>query len=342
MVAGFPFVPVSQASPHMIGRSLPLSLVLLATVPVAAFAQPLPSGWPSKPVRIVVPFAAGGSSDTLARVLAQRMNETYRQSFIVENRPGAGGTLAANQIYKLPPDGYNLMIGSLATHVIAPVVQKGVQYESVRDWTHIAWLGGPPTLLLVHPANPARDYKSFLEWARRQPGGVPYATPGSGTHAHLLTEVLERQIGVSMIHVPYRGSGPAIADLLAGHIQVATLALAGTAANIRAGKMRPLAITAAKRLAELPDVPTFGELGLKDMTALTWFTLSGPAGMPADVVASLNAETRRALAAPENRERLRADGIEPNDMDAATLAAFVRAEAARWQPVAREANVSAD
>jgi tripartite-type tricarboxylate transporter receptor subunit TctC len=242
-----------------------------------ALAQPSATlGWPTKPVRIVVPFAPGGSSDTIARSLAQRYGEIYKQTFIVENRPGAGGTVASAQVAKSPPDGYQLVISSLASQVIAPVVQKGVQYESLKDWTHIALLGGPPTLLMVHPAHEARDFKGFVEWARKRGGGVPYATPGNGTHAHLLTEVLERQTKIAMIHVPYKGSGPAIADLLAGHIQTATLALAGTATHIRAGKLRPLATTSEKRLPELPDVPTFGELGFRDMTAITWFGLSGP------------------------------------------------------------------
>jgi tripartite-type tricarboxylate transporter receptor subunit TctC len=308
----------------------------------AVQAQPLPANWPTKPVRIVVPFAPGGTSDTLARSLAQRLGEVYKQTFVIENRPGAAGTVGLTLVAKSPPDGYTLGIGSLASHVIAPVVQKNVQYEATKEWTHIAFLGGPPTLLFVAPTHPARDFKSFMEWAKKQPGGIPYATPGSGTHAHLLTEVFERQAGIPMTHVPYRGSALAMGDLIAGHIQVATLALAGAAGNIRAGKMRPLAVTSERRLPELPEVPTFGELGFKNMTALTWFTLSGPAGMPADIVASLNIEARRTLAAPENRERLKADGIEPNDLDSAAVTAFVRSEAARWQPVARAANITPD
>ena len=323
----------------MIAASVSMTLLGLS---LNVVAQAPALGWPTKPVRIVVPFAPGGSSDTIARSLALRYGDIYKQTFIVDNRPGAGGTVASAQVARSAPDGYTLVISSLASQVIAPVVQKNVAYESLKDWTHIALLGGPPTLIMVHPGHEARDFKSFVEWARKRSGGVPYATPGNGTHAHLLTEVFERQTKIPMIHVPYKGSGPAMADVLAGHIQTATLALAGTAAHIRAGKLRPLAISSERRLPELPDVPTFGELGYKDMTAITWFGLAGPAGMPAAIVASLNAETRKIISSVEFKQRFAADGMVPNDLDSAKFTEFVRSETNRWQPVARAANIQVD
>jgi len=297
-------------------------------------------GWPEKPVRIIAPFAPGGSADTLGRLVAQKLSEDLKQSFIVENRPGAGGVVGSELVAKSPPDGYTLVVSGVASHVISPAMTK-VPFDPLRDFTHIALFGGPPIVFVVNPELGASDLKTFVALARANPGTIVYGSPGNGTNGHLVAEMFCRDAGIEITHAPYKGAALAINDLLGSHIAAASTTLATASQHIRAGKIVGLAISSQKRLSDYPDLPTFTELGFPDLVATTWFSLSGPAGMPSDVVTLLNAEVRRILKLPDVREKLRVEGIEPNDLDSRAFTEFLRRELERWTPIVKTSAAEA-
>ncbi len=251
--------------------------------------------WPAKPVRIIVPLPPGGTADTLGRLVAQRLSESLKESFVIENRPGAGGVIGSDFVAKAAPDGYTLVVSSVASHCVAPALSRNFPFDPVRDFTHIALFGGPPGVLVVNPSLPARDLREFIAYAKAQGGKLAYGSPGNGTQGHLIAEQLKQIAGFQMTHVPYKGAALAVADLIAGHLPVTSTTLTTAATQIKAGKARALAVSSMKRVPDFPDVPTFKELGYPDLTATIWFSLSGPAGMPADIVSRLNAEVRRIL-----------------------------------------------
>src|SRR5215470_3603215 len=299
-------------------------------------------GWPAKPVRLVVPFAPGGTADTLGRLVASKLGDTFKESFVVENRGGAGGVVGSELVAKAAPDGYTLVVSSVASHCIAPAMSKNFPFDPLRDFTHIALFGGPPGVLVINPSLPAKDLKQFIAYAKAEHGKLAYGSPGNGTQGHLIAEQLKQVTGIEMTHVPYRGASLAVSDLIAGHVTVTSTTLTTAATQIKAGKARALAVSSLKRIPEFPDVPTFGELGYPELTASIWFSLSGPAGLPPEIVTRLNAEVRRALKAPDVRERLRPEGIEPGDLDPQQFTAFVAAELKRWAPVVRASGAQAD
>src|SRR5688572_22014827 len=272
-------------------------------------------GWPQKPVRIVAPFAPGGSADTLGRIVAQKLTESLKENFLVENRPGAGGVIGSEAVAKAAPDGYTLLVSGVASHAVAPALPRGTPYDPVKDFTHIALFGGPPAVLVVNPGLPAKDLKEFIALLKKEPGKYSYGSPGNGTHGQLVAELFKQLAGVDMQHVPYKGAAIAISDLMAGHIPVASTTLTTAAGQIHAGKARALAISSEARLPDYPNVPTYAEMGYKELVATVWFSLSGPANLPAEIVERLNAEVRKALDAPDSRQRLRPEGIEPGKLD---------------------------
>jgi tripartite-type tricarboxylate transporter receptor subunit TctC len=303
-----------------------------------AFAQ----AWPAKPVRIVAPFAPGGSADTLGRIVAQKLSESLKQNFVVENRPGAGGAIGSELVARAAPDGYTLVVSGVASHVIAPSLPRGTPYDPLKDFTHIALFGGPPAVLVVNPSVPAKDLQEFVALLKKEPGKYSYGSPGNGTHGQLVAELFKQLAGVSMQHVPYKGASVAIADLMAGHIPVASTTLTTAAGQIHAGKARALAISSEARLPDYPSVPTYAELGYKELVATVWFSLSGPARLPDSIVERLNAEVRTALEAPDARQRLRPEGIEPGKLSAREFAAFVESELKRWAPVVKASGAKTD
>jgi tripartite-type tricarboxylate transporter receptor subunit TctC len=304
----------------------------------AAFAQT----WPAKPVRVIVPFAPGGSADTLGRLVCQRLSEQLKENFVVENRAGAGGALGSDLVAKAAPDGYTLVVSGIASHVIAPLLPQGTPYDPVRDFTHIALFGGPPAVLAVQPSLPARDLTEFVALAKSQPGKLTYGSPGNGTQGQLVAELFKRLAGIDLVHVPYKGASGAVADLMAGQITAVSTTLSTAAGQIRGGRARALAISAAHRLPDYADIPTFSELGYPDLVATVWFSLSGPAHLPAGIVSRLNAEVRRALELSQVRERVRHDGIVPNRMEAGEFTAFVTDELRRWGPIVRASGAKND
>jgi tripartite-type tricarboxylate transporter receptor subunit TctC len=298
--------------------------------------------WPAKPVRIIAPFAPGGSADTLGRIVAQKLTESLKENFLVENRPGAGGVIGSEVVAKAPPDGYTLLVSGVASHAVAPALPRGTPYDPLKDFTHIALFGGPPAVLVVNPSVPAQNLKDFVELLKKEPGKFSYGSPGNGTHGQLVAELFKHLAGVEMQHVPYKGASNAMADLIAGHIQVASTTLSTAASQIHGGRARALAISTANRLPEYPNVPTYAEMGYKDLVATIWFSLSGPAGLPADIVERLNAEVRKALDAPDTRERLRPEGIEPGKLSAAEFSSFVASELKRWAPIVKASGAKND
>jgi tripartite-type tricarboxylate transporter receptor subunit TctC len=321
------------------GITLALVALLAAVMPAVGQAQ----SWPSRPIKFVAPFTPGGSTDNLSRLLAQKLSVAYKQSVIVENRPGAGGVVGSDLVAKSAPDGYALLLSTLATQVIAPAIQKPTPYDGVRDFTHVALLGGPPTTLTAGPAlADVKDLKSFIALARAKPNTIGYGTPGNGTHGHLVGELFKQLAGIEIAHVPYKGGMPAVTDLVAGHLPVGVLTVASVGPHLRAGKVRVLASTSAKRLTEFPDVPTFAELGYPGLTSITWFGVAGPAGMPAAIVDNLNQEIRKAMQAADVRERLRPESFEFEDLDPAQTLEYVRSETRRWQPIAKASSARND
>jgi tripartite-type tricarboxylate transporter receptor subunit TctC len=315
-----------------------IAAVLLGMVATLAWAQQ----YPARTVRIIVPFAPGGTADTLGRIVAIKLTESLGQTFVAENRPGAGGVLGSELVSKSAPDGYTLVVSGVASHAIAPALAAKPPFDPVKDFTHVALFGGPPAVFGAHPSLPVKDLKSFVALAKARPGELTYGSPGNGTQGHLVAEVFQQSAGIDLIHVPYKGASIAVVDIMAGHIHGISTTLTTASAQIRAGRIRALAISSAKRLQDYPGVPTFSEAGYRDLVATVWFSLSGPPGMPADIVGKLNAEVRRALQLPDVRERLRGDGIESNQLDPKAFTDFMAAEVKRWAPVVRASGASVD
>lgn len=315
-----------------------IAVLTLTALPALAPAQT----WPARPVRVVAPFAAGGTADLLGRIVAGKLSESLGQSCIVENRPGAGGVLGSEYVARATADGYTLLVSGVASHVVAPALSRRFPFDPVKDFSHIALFGGPPSVLAVHPSMPVRDLKSFIAFAKSKPRELTYGSPGNGTQGHLIAELFKRSAAFDIQHIPYRGASGAVVDVVAGNTHAISTTLTTASAQIRAGRLRALAISSAARLPDYARVPTYREAGFPELVATIWFSLSGPAGLPADIVNRLNSDVRRALHAPEVRARLRPDGIEPGDLDPNAFTEFVAAEVKRWAPVVRASGARAD
>jgi tripartite-type tricarboxylate transporter receptor subunit TctC len=318
-----------------LGSALAVSTALIACAAHAAQN----AEWPSKSVRIVVPYVPGGSADMLGRTVGVKLGDSLNQTIVIENRGGAAGVVGSELVAQANRDGYTLLVSGVGSHVHAPAMKK-VAYDPIRDFTHIALLGGPPGVLVVNSSFPARDLNGLISAAKSQ--SLSYGSAGAGTHGHLTAELFKMNARINMTHIPYKGAGQAIIELRGGHIPVAIGTLVAAAPQMRAGALRALAISSERRVKSFPDVPTFAELGFPDIVAITWFGLSGPPNMPSEIVKRLNGEVRKAMQAPDVRERFAAEAIEPNELDAAGFTEFIRAEIKRWHPVIRAAGVKLD
>ena len=319
--------------------------LFLALTAVAALVAAIPApaqDYPTKPVRVIVPFAPGGTADTLGRLTAQKLSEYMGQQFVIENRGGAGGVIGSEIVAKAEPDGYMLVVSGVASHCIQPALSKNVPFDPIKDFTHIALFGGPPGVLAVNPGLHAKTLKEFIALAKSEPDKLAYGSPGNGTQGHLIAEQLKQVTGIRMTHVPYKGASLAVADLIAGHLQIVSTTLTTASTQIRAGKARALAVSSTARVPDFPDVPTFKELGYPELTATIWFSLSGPAGMPRDIVNKLNADVRRALKEPDVLQRLKPEGIEPGDLDPQQFTAYLASEVKRWAPIVKASGARAD
>jgi tripartite-type tricarboxylate transporter receptor subunit TctC len=291
-------------------------------------AQP---SWPSKPVRLVVPYAPGGTADILGRLVAGKLGSVNAQSFYVENRPGAGGTAGSLAAARALADGHTFVISGIGSHVIGPALSN-TGFQPLRDFSHIAMLGGPPTVLVIHQELPVRHLKDFLTYAAARERGVSWGSPGQGTHGHLIGELFAASVGLNnMVHIGYKGGAPAMLDLMGGHIQAAFVTYSSANAHIKSGKVRALAISSAQRRQDLSEVPTFAELGFAQLTAYTWFAFSGPSGMSQSLLEKLNLEIRQGLREADAQSVLASEGIEPYDFDVERTEQFFLTETIRWK-----------
>jgi tripartite-type tricarboxylate transporter receptor subunit TctC len=287
--------------------------------------------WPSKPVRIVVPFAAGGAADTLGRLYADALSAAFGRQFYVENRIGGGGLIGAEAVARAEPDGLTLMVSGIPTHVLGPAMNRNVGFDPMRDFTHIAYFGGTPNALVVHPSLGVSAYRQFLALARGA-NGVEYASAGFGTMGNWIAEYLAWKEAVKLVHVAYKGGAQAMVDLLAGHVKVGMLTWSSVAEHVRAGRLQALAVTSAQRLTYVPEVPTLRELG-HDFVATAWYSLSGPAGLSPEVVERVNREIVRATDRPQVRRQIEQDAIEAKPMSPAEVRTFMQSEIDRWSPM---------
>ena len=313
---------------------------LLAACALCTLAQA--QEFPSHPVRIVVPWPPSGNVDITARTLQPAFSEALGQQVIVENRAGAGGTIGSAYVAKAPADGYTLLLGSTGTITSAPAVFRTIAYDPVKDFVAVGAIQWVPMVLTVAPKTPASTYQEFAALARAKPGQVSVASAGNGSSNHLALELLMRQAGLQLLHVPYKGSGPALTDLMGSQVAAMIDQLTASIGHIRDGKLRPLAVTSLKRSPLLPNVPTFDELGIKGYEASTFTGLFAPAGTPGATLDRLNAALRKALASDAVRERYRSMGAEVVDMSAAQFADYVRSDLEKWRKVAREGNIVVD
>jgi tripartite-type tricarboxylate transporter receptor subunit TctC len=310
----------------------------LAALPLAraTFAQ---AGYPNKPIKIIAPVQPGGGVDLVARTIADRLGRVLGQSIVVENQSGGGGVVGSLATARAAPDGYTLMVGYVGTHGTNPAVRK-LPYDAVKDFTPIAMVGGTPNILVVPPSLPVNSLRELVQYAKANPGKLSYGSAGPGTLTHLAMEQFKVATDIDLVHVPYRGIGPAITDILGGQTQALFPGLAAALPHIKAGKMRPLAVTGLKRHPLVPDVPTFEELGYKGFDGVQWYGIVGPANLPAPIVKLLNDEINKLLANPELRERLSGEALEPMPMSPEEFSRYIRDDITRWSRLARERNIS--
>ena len=314
-------------------RALLLCLLLASGV---IQAQP----YPSRPVRMVVPLSPGGFADTPTRMLAPRLSDQLGRQFFVENKPGAGGTIGADFVAKSAPDGHTLLVTG-TPHVISAHLYKKLPYDALKDFTHIALIASGPYALVVNPQKvSAGSVRELIAAAKAQPGKIDFASSGNGSAQHLVGALFNSMAGIDLNHVPYKGSGPAMQDLIAGQVGVSFAGVPNVLGHVRSGRLRALGVTTPKRWSELPEVPTLAEAGVAGYEATLWLNISGPAGMPADVVQRLNAEIAKALRDPEVQANFRAGGVDATWMGPQELNAFMRAEYEKWGKVVRDTGAT--
>jgi tripartite-type tricarboxylate transporter receptor subunit TctC len=305
----------------------------------ACAASAVRAAYPEKPVRLIMPFPAGGSGDFVARILAQRLSERMGQQFVVENRPGGAGTIGADAVAKARPDGYTVLLGTISSHAINPALYPAMPYDPIADFRPVSQVVFISNVLVVNPGVPARSVRELVSLAKAKPGQLLYATAGYGTSHHLCAEMFKRMAGVDLVHTPFKGNAAALLDLVGGRVQVMFDNISNPLSQIAAGKLRALATTGPSRSAVLPDVPTMVEAGFPGYEVRSWFGLFVPKGTPQPIVERLSVETRQALLDPSVRERLVASGFEPIGSTPAEFGAFVQAELARWAHAVRELGI---
>jgi len=315
---------------------------LVAVVAAAAGAQPNLNAYPNKSIRLVVPFPAGGTTDVLARAAAQKLTESLGQAVVVDNRPGAGGNIGAELVAKSAPDGYTLLMGTVGTHAINPSLYPKMPYDHVRDFAPIILVAGVPNVLVINPALPVNSVQELIAYAKANPGKVNFASSGNGTSIHLSGELFKSMAGVQMTHIPYKGSAPALMDLIGGQVQVMFDNLPSALPHIKGGKLRAVAVTSTKRAPALPDVPTIAESGVPGFEASSWFGILAPAGTPRDIVTKINAEANKALQSAEMREKLLSQGAEAAGNTPEYFADYIRSETAKWAKVVKESGAKVD
>jgi len=321
-------------------------VLLAGAAGAASLALPaLAETYPSRPLRIVVPFTPGGSSDVLARAVGAELTRSLGQAVVIDNTPGAGGSLGCEKAAKAPADGYTLLMGHIGTLAVNPSLYPRLGYDPVRSFTPVAWVARVPNVLVVNPSVPAKDVKELVALAKAKPGSLSYGSGGNGSAAHVTMEYFKMQTGTSFLHIPYRGTAPSVTDLLGGQLQALFTGVTVLLPFIKAGRMRPLAVSSPRRLAVLPDVPTVSESGIpgtQGFEADQWYGLVAPAGTPADIVALLNQHVNKALNSPEVRARLASEGADPTPATPQAFGELIAREIPRWAKVVKNAGIHLD
>jgi tripartite-type tricarboxylate transporter receptor subunit TctC len=310
--------------------ALVMSALMVATVAA--------DDWPSRPVRMVNTFAAGGTADVLTRLVADHLSGAFKQQFFVETRAGAGGSIGVQSVANSPPDGYNFVLTNITQLVLLPISNPKLGYDPHRDLTNIAYVAGAPIMISVNAASGVRTFNDFSAHATRSAKPLTYSSSGVGSSGHLVGESFAQKTGIRVEHVPYKGASQGLMDLVAGHIFFSAQTVSSTAAQVRAGTLNAIVHSHATRLPDFSDVPTFKEMGV-DLVATTWFSISGPAKLPQDIVEKMNREVARAVSRPEVQQRLRQDGLIPETMSVEQLKAHIEAETVRWKPVLEQAGL---
>ncbi|RKK01369.1 tripartite tricarboxylate transporter substrate binding protein [Pseudoroseomonas wenyumeiae] len=320
---------------QLLGGGLAAATLVPMTAPHAEAA------WPSRPIRFIVPYPPGGSTDVVGRLIGQALSEELGQPIVIENRGGATATIGSQVVAQAKPDGYTLLLSNIASHAIAATLFRSLPYDPVKDFTHIALLVNTPTILVVNPSFPARNLADIVRLSKEKPGGLDMASSGSGSSNHLLLVRFAELTGAQLNHVPYRGGGPAMTDVIAGTVPMMSDTLPSALPHLLAGSVRPIAVSGPERSALMPEVPTFREQGI-DLINLPWYGLSGPAGLEPAIVNRLSEATRKILASTELRARLGEIGSIPGDLGPEQYTTLVREEVGRWAPVVRASGASAE
>jgi len=313
----------------------------------SAFVAPLlttpaqAQSYPDRPIRLVIPFPPGGGTDIAARLVGEKLGAVLKQSVVPDNKPGANGVIASEFVARAAPDGYTLLVATGSSHAFAPALGVKLTFDPIKDFAPVALIGQFPTVLVVNPAVPAKTMREFVDYAKKNPGKINYGSAGNGSTNHFLGELVKQVAGIDMVHVPYKGSGPASADLLGGQIQVMVDSVAAAKGNIEAGKLRALGVTTTQRVAQLPDVPTLKEAGY-DIEYAGWVVIMAPAGTPGDVLAKLNGAINGVMADPAVVDRYNKQGIVIRTMSLTELPPYLRADKERWAQVAAKAGLKAE
>jgi tripartite-type tricarboxylate transporter receptor subunit TctC len=314
-------------------KKLVLLFAIACGLTGAAYAQR--PEWPAKPIKLLVPFGAGGAADVTARLYAEHLGQIFGQQFVVENRTGGGGLIGATALARSDPDGYTLGSGGMSVHVLAAALSDNPGFDPVSDFSHIAFLGGAPSVIVAHPSIGVKTMKDMLIYARRQAKEMPYVSSGTGTVGHIVFEYVVVKEKLNAVHIPYRAGSAAVVDLLAGRVTVGALNWATARQHVQAGTLIPLAVSSAKRMRQLPELPTLAELGYSDIQTTTWTMISGPAGLPKNITDAVNREVRAIAVKPALKKHFEDEGEEPRLLSPAELTDFVKVEVARWVPVVR-------
>jgi len=315
---------------------------LLCGLGALAFGASAQQSWPNRPIHLVVPFTPGGSTDILARSIGLELTRAWGQPVVIDNAPGAGGSLGADKVAKAPPDGYTLLMGHIGTLAVTPSIYPSLPYDPVKSFAPVAWVARVPNGLVVHPSVPAKPLAELLALARSQPGRLNYGSGGNGSAAHIAMEYLKLRSHTFMVHVPYRGTAPAVNDLIAGQIQLIFTGAPAVMQFVKAGRLRALAVSSPHRLASLPDLPTVAESGGKDLAGFEadqWYGVVAPAGTPREIVTRLNAQINASLASAELKTRLQAEGAEATPTTPEAFGKLIATEIERWRPVVKAGNV---
>ena len=316
---------------------LKLCITMTAALGLAS-ASTRAQTWPAKPVRIVIPYAPGGTADTWGRILAEGLTDSLKVQVFADNKPGGGGLVGSAEVARAAPDGHTLVISGIGSHVIAPAINPSVTFEPMKDFTHIAMLGGPPNVFIANPKTGIKTLEDWIGFVKKAAKPAGYGSPGVGSNGHLFGEWFRQKTAISMEHIPYRGAALAVTDIIAGHVPLGSVTVTTAAAHIRSGAVTAIAVSSAGRLASFPEIPTFKELG-HDITATTWFSLSGPKGMAADIVNRLNSEVVTVIGAAKVKERLDRDAILFQPMSPAEFTRTMAEEITRWGTIAKAAGV---